>query len=99
MGLGFGADFQLPVQHDPLGGQFEVGSVGEAEFAVDRKTAERRRTDVEEHALISPNGDLVTSGWYLPLRPGGGIRPARLFDCRRSGILSLCDSEYAADQK
>ena len=26
MGPGFGADFQFPVQHDPLGGQFKVGS-------------------------------------------------------------------------
>ena len=99
MGPGFGADFQFPVQHDPLGGQFKVGIVGEAEFAVDRQTAQRRRTDVEEHILVFRNGDLVASGWYLPVRPGGRIRPARLSDCRRSGILSLNDSEHAAEQE
>ena len=51
VGPGFGADFQFPVQHDPLGGQFKVGIVGEAEFAVDRQTAQRRRTDVEDDVL------------------------------------------------
>src|SRR5207244_13016692 len=56
---GFGADFQFPVQHDPLGGQFKVSVVGEAEFAVDRQTAQRRRTDVEDHVLAFFNGDLV----------------------------------------
>src|SRR4029077_15272499 len=96
MGPGFGADFQFPVQHDPLGGQFKVGIVGEAESAVDRQTAQRRRTDVEEHSLVFCNGDLVASGWYLPVRPGGRIRPGRLSACRRSGILSLNDSEDAA---
>ncbi len=39
VGLGFGADRQLAVQHDPLGGQFQVRVVGEAELAVDRQTA------------------------------------------------------------
>ena len=99
MGPGFGADFQFPVQHDPLGGQFEVSIVCEAEFAIDSQTAQRRRTDVEEHILVLCNGDLVASGWYLPVRPGGRIRPARLSDCRRSGILSLNDSEHAAEQE
>jgi hypothetical protein len=31
------------------------------------QTAQRRRTDVEEHALVSCNGDLVASGWDLPI--------------------------------
>src|SRR6185503_5952849 len=52
-----------------------------------------------EHALVSCNGDLVASGWDLPVRPGGRIRPARLSDCRRSGILSLNDSKHAAEQE
>jgi hypothetical protein len=39
MGPGFGADLQLPVQHDPFGGQFDVRGVCEAELAVDRQTA------------------------------------------------------------
>src|SRR4029434_7530787 len=56
-------------------------------------------TDVEELILVLCNRDLVASGWYLPLRPGGRIRPARLSDCRRSGILSLNDSEHAAEQE
>ena len=51
-GPGFGADLQLPVQHDPLGGQFKVGIVCEAEFAVDGHTAQRRRADVEDHFLV-----------------------------------------------
>ena len=49
--------------------------------------------------LSRGNGDLVASGWHLPVRPGGRIRPARLSDCRRSGILSLNDSEHAAEQE
>ena len=49
VGAGLSADFQFPVQHDPLGGQFKVAIVCEAEFAVDRQTAQRRRTDVEDH--------------------------------------------------
>src|SRR4029077_11186266 len=59
MGPGFGADFQFPVHHDPLGGQFEVGIVGETEFAVDRQAGQRRRTDVEDDVLVPGNGDLV----------------------------------------
>ena len=69
MGPGFGADFQFPVQHDPLGGQFKVGVVGEAEFAVDRQTAQRRRTDVEDArpcplamVTLSPAAGTLRSG-------------------------------------
>jgi hypothetical protein len=99
MGPGFSADFQFPVHHDPLGGQFEVGIVGEGELALDRHTAQRRRTDVEEHVLVFGDGDLVAGGWHLPVRPGGTIRPTRLSDCRRSGTLSLNDCERAAEQE
>ena len=99
MGPGFGADFQFPVQHDPLGGQFKVVIVGEAEFAVDRQTAQRRRTDVEDHILAFCNGDLVACGWHLSVWPGGRIRPARRPGRRRSGILGLNDSEHAAEQE
>ena len=36
MGFGFGADFQLPLQHDPFGGQLDIGLIREAEVcAVD----------------------------------------------------------------
>ena len=51
-GPGFGADLQLAVQHDPLGGQFKVGIVCEGELAVDGQTAQRRRADVEDHFLV-----------------------------------------------
>ena len=37
--------------------------VCEAQFAVDRQTAQRRRTDVEEHIHVRSNGDLVAFGW------------------------------------
>ena len=86
VGAGFAADLQLPVHHDPLGGQFQVGVVREAEFAVDRQTAQRRRTDVEHHVLVSSNGDLVACDGHLAVGPGGRIRPVRLPGRRRSGI-------------
>ena len=34
VGFGFRADFEFPVHHDPLGGQFEIFVIGEAQFAV-----------------------------------------------------------------
>ena len=64
-GPGFSANLQLPVQHDPLGGQFKILIVCEAEFAVDRQTAQRRRTDVEDNILALVNGDIVACGWHL----------------------------------
>ena len=76
VGLRLGADFQLPVQHDPLGGQFQVGLVREAEFAVDRHTVQRRRTDIQEHFLVSWNIDQLPGNRHLVMRPGGWIRPA-----------------------
>src|SRR6185436_814360 len=42
----FSTDLQFPVQHDPLGGQFNILIVCEAQFAVDRQTVQRRRTDI-----------------------------------------------------
>jgi hypothetical protein len=38
VGAGLGADFQVPIQHDPLSGQFKVAFVGDAEFALDIDT-------------------------------------------------------------
>jgi len=38
---------QLAVQHDPLGGQPEVGVVREGELAVNGQAAQRRRADME----------------------------------------------------
>src|SRR5690242_11393307 len=35
VGAGFSTNLQLPVQHDPLGGQFQIFVVREAQFAVD----------------------------------------------------------------
>src|SRR5262245_40431869 len=99
MGPGFGADFQFAVQQDPLGGQFKVSIVCEAEFAFDSQTAQRRRTDVEDDFLACCNGDLVACVWDAPVWPGGRIRPARRPGRRRSSFLGLNDSEYADDQE
>jgi hypothetical protein len=99
MGPGFGADFQFPVQQDPLGGQFKVSVVGEAEFAVDRQAAQHRRTDVEDDVLARCNGDLVTCAGHASVWPGGRIRPARLLGRRRFSFLGLNDSENAEDQE
>ncbi len=99
VGAGFAADGQLPVQHDPLGGQLQVGIVREGELAVDGQTAQRRRTDVEDHFLVPADGDLVACDGHLAVGPGGRIRPVRRLGRRRSGILSLSDSEHAAEQE
>ena len=48
-GLGFGADLQLAMHHDPLNVQCQIGVVGKTEFAADRHAIEGRRTDVEYH--------------------------------------------------
>src|SRR6185312_10741892 len=53
----FSPNLQLPVHHDPLGGQFKILTVCEAQFAFDRQAVQRRRTDVEDHVLASFNGD------------------------------------------
>ena len=45
----FRADLQLAVQHDPLGGEFNVLIVCEAQLAVDRQTVQRRGVDVEHY--------------------------------------------------
>src|SRR6185436_21117356 len=57
VGPGFGADFQFPVHHDPLGGQFNIFVIGEAQFAVDRQTVQRLRTDIEDNVYAIVNGD------------------------------------------
>ena len=84
VGVGFTANLQLPVQHDPLGGQFKISIVCEAQFAVDRQTAQRRRTDIEDNVHVFANGDCGAFAWHLPVRPGGRIRPALPFDRRRT---------------
>src|SRR5215475_13919535 len=87
------------MQHDPLGGQFKVAIVCEAEFAIDRQTAQRGRTDVEDDVLARCNGDLVACAGHASVWPGGRIRPARLPGQRRSSFLGLNDSEYADKQE
>jgi len=58
--------FQFPVHHDPLGGQFEVLIIGEAQFAVDRQTAQRHRADIEDNIHVLVNGDSgVLAGTFL----------------------------------
>src|SRR5262249_11763496 len=82
-----------------LGGQFKVLVVGEAEFAIDSQTTQRRRTDVEDDVLARGNGDLVACAGHVSVWPGGGIRPARRPGRRRSFFLGLNDGEYADEQE
>src|SRR5690606_8091925 len=93
-----GADLELAVQHDPLGGQLEVGVVREDELAVDREPCKRRRADVEDHFLVPGDDDLFAFRRHLAVRPGAGIGPSQRTGRRRSGILSLRDREDAAEQ-
>ena len=51
VGLGLGADLQFAVQHDPLGGQLQVGGVGEGELAVDGQATQCRRGGVGAYFL------------------------------------------------
>ena len=95
VGARFAADGQLPVQHDPLGGQLQVGIVCEGELAVDGQTAQRRRTDVEDHFLVSANGGLVACDRHLVVWPGGRIGPQRLLGRLSSSLLSAYDSKRA----
>ena len=69
---------QLPVQHDPLGGQLEVG-LSSAKLSLPSivRPSQRRRADVEDDVLVLGDGDLVACGWHLAVRPGGRIGPAR----------------------
>src|SRR6185503_12591150 len=99
VGFGFGAYFQLPVHHDPLGGQLDVGFVREAELAFDMQAAQRRRTDVEDHVLATFNGDFIACAWHLPVRPGGRIRPELLLDRVPYLLLSRRNDAECADEE
>ena len=92
---GFAANGQLPVQHDPLGGQLQVGVVCEGELAVDGQTEQRRRTDVEHDILVSSDGDLVACDWHLVVWPGGRIGPERLLGRLSSSLLSANERKCA----
>ena len=70
-GWPFRADLQLAVQHDPLGGQFEVLIVREAQLAVDRQTVQRRRTDIEDDVHVLADGDNGVFGGHLLVGPSG----------------------------
>src|SRR5215510_11374741 len=67
----FSTNLQLPVQHDPLGGQFNILIVSEAQFAVDRQTVQRRSTDIEDNIHAIVDGDKGAFGWHLLVCPGG----------------------------
>ena len=95
----FSADLQFPVQHDPLGGQFNVLIVREAEFAVDGHAVQRRRSDVENYLLVFLDDDLVACDGHLAVGPGRRIRPVRRLGCRRCRTLGLHDSEHADEQR
>ena len=89
VGLGFRADLQLPVHHDPLGGQFQIFVIREAQFAVDRQTVQRRRSDIEDDVHVPVNGDHGVFGGHLLVRPGGGIGPALRRGWRSSFLLGF----------
>ena len=73
MRINQGADFELTGQCDPLGRQFEVGIVPEAELAVNVEAIQSRRADVEgDSAYKRPLcqrrircGSLNPLGWRL----------------------------------
>src|SRR5262249_446444 len=99
VGFGFRANLQLPVDHDPLGGQFQIFIVRKAQFAVDRQTAHRRRTDIEDTPHVSAEGARGASGWPLLVGQGGWIGPAPPFAGRRTFLLSPNDGRPAEEQK
>ena len=86
VGFGFRANLQLPVHHDPLGGQFEIFIIGEAQLAVDRQTVQLRRADIEDNIHVPRNGDNGVFAGHLLVRPGGRIRPA----LRAGGVEAFC---------
>jgi len=96
VGFGFRANLQLSVHHDPLSGQFEIFVVREAQFAVDRQTMQRRRSDIEDDVHVPPDGDNGVFAGDLFIRPGGCIRPA-LRASRGSLLLRLNDGISAED--
>ena len=98
VGARFAADGELAVQHDPFGGQLQVGIVRKSELAIDGHTAERGRTDVEDHFFVARDRDLVACDRHLAVWPGVRIGPLRRRGRRRSS-LSLSDSGYAAEQE
>ena len=50
-GPGLSADLQLPVNHDPLGGELQIRRVGKTELAHDRESTQRRRAHIEDDGL------------------------------------------------
>ena len=86
VGPGFGADGQLAVEHDPLGGQLQVGVVGEAELAVDRQAAQGGGLTSSTTSLSWPMVTASSPGTFL-LGQVDGVRPA--LGTRRGGSLLL----------
>ena len=78
VGLGLGADVQLPVQHDPLGGQLQVGLSAKLSLPLIVRPLSAGGLTSRSTSLSCGDGDLVACGWHLAVRPGGRIRPARL---------------------
>ncbi len=68
--------------------------VCEGEFAVDGQAVQRRWADVEDHFLAGLDGDLVTCGGHLVVRPGGRIRPVR-----RLGLSRFSGCGHTAEQE
>ena len=94
-GARFAADRQLAVQHDPLGRELEVGVVREGELAVDGQPAQRGRAHVEDHFLVSADGDLVARDRHLVVRPGRRIGPVRWLGRLSPSLLSTYDGKCA----
>jgi hypothetical protein len=76
----FGADFELTMQHDPLGGQLEVAIIRKAELALDIDAIQSRRADVEHDVHACTDRDDVTRPWNGPAGPGGCSRPVAIAD-------------------
>ena len=77
MGLVFGANLQFAEHQDPFGRQRQVGLIRKHQFAVDGQAVQGRRTDIQQHLLVTGNRHLVTGSWHLVVGPGGRIGPAQ----------------------
>ena len=97
VGFGFRANLQLPVQHDPLSGQFKIFVIREAQFAVDRQTAQRRRRGIKNNVHIPINGDSGVWRGHLLVSPSGCIGPAAPLDRRRRRCLLSLKNGISAE--
>src|SRR5690606_41599967 len=65
----------------------EILGIGKVELAVEIRTVQRRRTDVEDDVHALADRDDVTFPRKRPAGPAGGIGPKPAFDYRRTLTL------------